>query len=52
MREVFTGKVYSIKIVDDEYEITELKNKAADEKSKLKTQNEPLKLDKGKEPKF
>ena len=52
LREVFTGKVYSIKIVDDKYEITELKNKAADEKSKLKTQNEPLKLDKGKEPKF
>ena len=52
LREVFTGKVYSIKVVDYKYEITERKNKGAEEKSKLKTQNEPLKLDKEKERKF
>ena len=38
LREVFTGKVYRINVIDYKYEITELKNKAADEKSKLKIQ--------------
>ena len=50
--EVFTERFYSIKIFDDKYEVIELKNKADDKQSKLKTQNESLELDKEKEPKF
>ena len=45
LREVFTGKVYRIKI-DDKYDIIKLKNNAADKKSKLETENESLELDK------
>ena len=52
MGEVFTERFYSIKIFDDKYEVIELKNKADDKQSKLKTQNESLELDKEKEPKF
>ena len=33
--EVFTGRFYSIKIVDDKYEAVELGNKADDKQSKL-----------------
>ena len=51
LREVFTGKVYRIKI-DDKYDIIKLKNNAADKKSKLETENESLELDKEKKPKF
>ena len=50
--EVFNERFYSIKIFDDKYEVVELKNKADDKQSKLKTQNESLELDKEKEPKF
>ena len=50
--EVFNKRFYSIKIFDDKYEVVELKNKADDKQSKLKTQNESLELDKEKEPKF
>ena len=48
----FYWKFYSIKIFDDKYEVVELKDKAGDKQSILKTQNEPLKLVKEKEPKF
>ena len=51
LREVFTGKVYRIK-VDDKYDIIKLKNNAADKKSKLETQNESVELDKEKKTKF
>ena len=33
--EVFTGRFYSIKIVDDKYEAVEFGNKADDKQSKL-----------------
>ena len=52
MREVFTGKFYGLKIPNGKYEVIKLKNKAANEKSKLETQNEPLELNKEKEAKF
>ena len=52
MREVFTGKFYGLKILNGKYEVIKLKNKAANEKSKLETQNEPLELNKEKEAKF
>ena len=51
LREVFTGEVYKIKIYDDKYDIVKLKNNAADEKSKLGTQNESLELEKEKKKK-
>ena len=52
LREVFTGEVYKIKIYDDQYDIVKLKNNAADEKSKLETQNEFLELEKEKKNKI
>ena len=52
LREVFTGEVYKIKIYDDKYDIVKLKNNAADEKSKLETQNESLELEKEKKNKI
>ena len=52
MREVFTWRFWCIKIFDDKYEVVELENKADDKQSKLETQNEPLELDKEKEPKI
>ena len=52
MREVFTRKFYGLKILNGKYEVIKLKNKAANEKSKLETQNEPLELNKEKEAKF
>ena len=52
MREVFTGKFYGLKILHGKYEVIKLRNKAANEKSKLETQNEPLELNKEKEAKF
>ena len=48
LKEVFTGKVYKIKIDDDKYEAVKLKNNAANKKSKLEKQNESLELDKEK----
>ena len=51
LREVFSGKVYRIKI-DDKYDIIKLKNNAADKKSKLETENESLELDKEKKTKI
>ena len=52
LKEVFTGKVYKIKIDDDKYEVVKLKNNAADKKSKLEKQNESLELEKEKKNKI
>ena len=52
MGEVFRERFYSVKIFDNKYEVVKLKNKADDKQPKLETQNEPLELDKEKEPKF
>ena len=35
--ETFTGRFYDLKILDEKYEATELKNKGANKQSKLET---------------
>ena len=52
MGEVFSGKFNCIKIFNNKYEAVDSKNKPDYKQSKLETQNEPLELDKEKEPKF
>ena len=52
MGEVFSGKFNCTKIFNNKYEAVDSKNKADYKQSKLETQNEPLELDKEKEPKF